>query len=257
MIKEQGRRNDYQQAVYDGQHDSFLEWRITDEAANILYIGGRTLYLPPIVNSPSGKPIIRRTSITATTRRSAAPIIELIVDNILFPLRCDLLRISAFIKNECIGSFIDHFHHLIDAFDIKPVESYPSVKVDTDMKYAMLPAWFITFRYKDKPHTILVNGDTGKVVCALPWKKALFDIMLLAIAITASVLSFFVFKEMFTSMFASGRDLDKGDIRILLFIIVGIGTLFSTGIGRVKRVMENIRLTQDKAMFNFTKKRQG
>ena len=153
--------------------------------------------------------------------------------------------------------FIEASEKDIDAFDIKPVESYPSVKVDTDMKYAMLPAWFITFRYKDKPHTILVNGDTGKVVCALPWKKALFDIMLLAIAITASVLSFFVFKEMFTSMFASGRDLDKGDLRILLFIIVGIGTLFSTGIGRVKRVMENIRLTQDKAMFNFTKKRQG
>lgn len=153
--------------------------------------------------------------------------------------------------------FIEASEKDIDAYDIKPVESYPSVKVDTDMKYAMLPAWFITFRYKDKPHTILVNGDTGKVVCALPWKKALFDIMLLAIAITASVLSFFVFKEMFTSMFASGRDLDKGDLRILLFIIVGIGTLFSTGIGRVKRVMENIRLTQDKAMFNFTKKRQG
>lgn len=153
--------------------------------------------------------------------------------------------------------FIEASERDIDAFDIKPVESYPSVKVDTDMKYAMLPAWFITFRYKDKPHTILVNGDTGKVVCALPWKKALFDIMLLAIAITAAVLSFFVFKEMFTSMFASGRDLDKGDLRILLFIIVGIGTLFSTGIGRVKRVMENIRLTQDKAMFNFTKKRQG
>ena len=153
--------------------------------------------------------------------------------------------------------FIEASERDIDAFDIKPVESYPSVKVDTDMKYAMLPAWFSTFRYKDKPHTILVNGDTGKVVCALPWKKALFDIMLLAIAITASVLSFFVFKEMFTSMFASGRDLDKGDIRILLFIIVGISTLISTGIAKVKRVMKNIRLTQDKAMFNFTKKRQG
>ena len=145
----------------------------------------------------------------------------------------------------------------IDAFDCKVVDSYPSVDVDTDMKYAMLPAWFITFRYKDQPHTILVNGDTGKVVCALPWKKALFSILVTVIAITAAVLSFFIFKEMFTSMFASGRDLNKGDMRMMLFIIVGIGTLFSTGVANVKRVMKNIRLTQDKAMFSFTKKRQG
>lgn len=145
----------------------------------------------------------------------------------------------------------------IDVHYCEVVESHPSVNVDTDVKYAMLPAWFITFRYKDQPHTILVNGDTGKVVCALPWKKVLFNIMLVAIAIAAAVLSFFFFKVMLTSMFASGRELRKGDIRILLFIILGIGTLFSTGIAKVKRVMENIRLTQDKSMFNFTKKRQG
>ena len=153
--------------------------------------------------------------------------------------------------------FADAAKKDIDALEPKVVESYPSIDVDTDMKYAMFPAWFITFRYKDKPHTILVNGDTGKVVCALPWKKVLFVIMFIAIAMTAAVLSFFIFKGLLTSMFASGRDLKKGDMRILLFIIVGISTLISTGIAKVKRVMKNIRLTQDKAMFNFTKKRQG
>ncbi len=145
----------------------------------------------------------------------------------------------------------------IDASGKSVVESHPSINVDTDMKYAMLPAWFITFRYKEEPHTILVNGDTGKVVCALPWKKVLFNIMLFTIAITATVLSFFIFKEMLMSMFGPNADFDKGDARILFFVIAGISTLFSTGISKVKRVMKNIRLTQDKAMFNFTKKRQG
>ena len=146
----------------------------------------------------------------------------------------------------------------VDAFDKKVVDSYPSIQVDTDVKYAMLPAWFITFDYKDKHHTILVNGDTGKVVCALPWKKALFNTLLLTIAVIATVLSFFVFWGMLTSMFKGPDvDIDKTDIRILLFIVVGIITLFSTGVHKVKRVIENIRLTQDKAMFNFMKKRQG
>ena len=31
------------------------------------------------------------------------------------------------------------------------------------MKYAMLPAWFVTFDYQGKHHTVLVNGQTGKI----------------------------------------------------------------------------------------------
>lgn len=39
-------------------------------------------------------------------------------------------------------------------------------------EYALLPAWFFTFRYKDKPYTILVNGQTGKVVGTVPTSKS-------------------------------------------------------------------------------------
>ena len=51
--------------------------------------------------------------------------------------------------------------------------------------------------------------------------------------------------------------ISKGEILLWVFIISTIVTLFSTGVNKIKRVMENIRLTQDKAMFNFMKKRQG
>ena len=146
----------------------------------------------------------------------------------------------------------------VDAYNKTVVDSYPSIDVDTDMKYAMLPAWFISFDFEGKHHTILVNGDTGKVVCALPWKKALFNILLFAIAITATVLSFFVFKGFLTVMFSGPEvKISKGEILLWVFIISTIVTLFSTGVNKIKRVMENIRLTQDKAMFNFMKKRQG
>ena len=153
--------------------------------------------------------------------------------------------------------FIEASERDIDAFDIKPVESYPSVKVDTDMKYAMLPAWFITFRYKDKPHTILVNGDTGKVVCALPWRKWLFFLMFFSIAAVATVLSSFVFKFLLLGFFAGDGDASKGGFMFLFFAVGSIIGLFSTGIRKIIRVIQNVNLTQDKAMFNFMKKRQG
>ena len=42
-------------------------------------------------------------------------------------------------------------------------------------EYALLPAWFMTFRYENRPYTMLVNGQTGKVVGAVPYnKKKLF-----------------------------------------------------------------------------------
>lgn len=146
----------------------------------------------------------------------------------------------------------------VEAYNKTVVDSLPSIDVDPDMKYAMLPAWFISFNYEGKHHTILVNGDTGKVVCALPWKKVLFNILLFTIAIFATVLSFFVFKGFLMAMFSGPEvKITKGEILLWVLIITTIVTLFSTGINKVRRVMENIRLTQDKAMFNFMKKRQG
>ena len=73
-----------------------------------------------------------------------------------------------------------------------------------------------------------------------------------------AVASFFIFKPMLIAMFEDAdSDSAESSVKILLAIIGGIIALFTTGFRRVYRVMDNIRLTQDKAMFNFTKKRQG
>ena len=137
------------------------------------------------------------------------------------------------------------------------LRSSPRVEVDSDMKYAMLPAWFISFDYAGRHHTILVNGDTGKVVCALPWRKWLFFLMFFSIAAVATVLSSFVFKFLLLGFFAGDGDASKGGFMFLFFAVGSIIGLFSTGIRKIIRVIQNVNLTQDKAMFNFMKKRQG
>lgn len=141
----------------------------------------------------------------------------------------------------------------------KIISSFPSMKLENDMIYAMLPAWFITFKYKGKQNTILVNGDTGKVVCGLPWNKILFYSLLIALGIAASVALFFVFKGTLPIFFtgSSSRSGNDGRGKIIAVLIAGIIALFSTGISKVVKVIKNINLTQDKAIFNFMKKRQG
>ena len=164
-----------------------------------------------------------------------------------------LHRAQEFFNEAAIGD--------VQASGQKIISSRPSIRLDNDMIYAMLPAWFITFRYKGKPNTILVNGDSGKVICGLPWKKVLFFTLLILTGILISIAAFFVFRATIPIFFArsshhsSGRNDGRG--KLIGLLVAGIIALFSVGIRRVVKVIKNINLTQDKAMFNFTKKRQG
>ena len=144
----------------------------------------------------------------------------------------------------------------VSASSKKVIASNPTLKLDRNMAYAMLPAWFITFKYQGKHNTILVNGDTGKVVCGLPWKKKLFFGLLIGLGIVFTVVLFFIFKETVPFLFtrSSNHSSNNSNGKLVALIITGIITLFSTGIRRVVKVIKNIELTQDKAIFNFMKK---
>lgn len=52
-------------------------------------------------------------------------------------------------------------------------ESNPNAEI-RKAEYVLLPVWFLTFRYKDEPYTILVNGQTGKIVGLAPFDKKKF-----------------------------------------------------------------------------------
>ena len=129
-------------------------------------------------------------------------------------------------------------------------------------KYAMFPVWFVTFTYEGKHNTILVNGQTGKVVCGLPWRKPLFWAMTIGIGIALTFLSYFLFKGMFTVLLTTGTTRRTGSSRndgrgkIIVAIVLGIITLFTTGARKMKRVIKQIELTQSSKTFNFVKKRQ-
>ncbi|MBQ2774466.1 MAG: hypothetical protein IJF40_01070 [Clostridia bacterium] len=52
-------------------------------------------------------------------------------------------------------------------------------------KYALLPVWMLTTRYKDKPYTFAMNGQTGKLVGELPVDKGKVIKWMLGIAAAA------------------------------------------------------------------------
>ena len=75
----------------------------------------------------------------------------------------------------------------IDYHDVTRRDSSDSVSEAINPRYALLPAWIMTFRQGGKPYNIMVNGQTGKVSCAVPFLKAkamlLYVLMLLLFCI--------------------------------------------------------------------------
>ena len=150
----------------------------------------------------------------------------------------------------------------ISAHSCRVVDGQSATLIDKDLKYALLPAWFVTVQYEGKPHTILVNGETGKVVCGLPWSKKLFwSLVGLVGGIIGLFLAiiYFVIGMFFTAGFGSFGDFTVitafipviAPVLIVSLIFFLIGYLFYS---KVKRQIEK---TQSTDTFNFARKRQG
>ena len=139
--------------------------------------------------------------------------------------------------------------------DVKIIDSVYHIGIHDDPVYMMMPVWFFTFMHRGKPYTILVNGQTGKVVGTLPWENK----RVLGIAI-----SVFVFLLIFMGFFFTGL-VHNGPVkyfnRMYLSAVAALTGLsmvvFTKGVIGLKRIFNNLRLTQSEGIFNFVKRRQS
>ena len=98
-------------------------------------------------------------------------------------------------------------------------------------EYMMFPAWFLTFRYEDEPYTILVNGQTEKVVGAVPYDKVKMRLFFVLIAAIASI-CFFPFAMM--SLFICF--LEATAFCVPVFFVLGGGVLWHKGKMKIKQL---------------------
>jgi len=143
------------------------------------------------------------------------------------------------------------------------INSNPKTDV-VGSEYALLPVWFLTFRYEDRPYTILVNGQTGKMVGAVPFVKtkaiALFTVLSAVFCTLLSVLFYYVhyiFAYTLTHSKGSGGN-SLG--RVVGYYFVGIIALFGwtwvTSIKRYRHMKKSIGLTCANSTNRFVKERQ-
>jgi DNA-directed RNA polymerase subunit RPC12/RpoP len=121
--------------------------------------------------------------------------------------------------------------------------------------YTMLPAWFLSFRYEFNTYTIMINGQTGKVVGAVPYDKKKFYAVLSAAFVAASTvaipLSIALTKAVLTSTSSSSN---SGKALVLPIIVAGF--FFMLGQANFKKYKKNMELAREEKMADFVRERQ-
>ena len=118
-------------------------------------------------------------------------------------------------------------------------------------EYALFPAWFMTFRYQDKPYTMLVNGQTGKLVGTVPFDKK----KVIATLIGIFVLSACVLVPLGMA-FVSEMSGDEDFIKLIFLLLAGAFWMGKDGLGKLYRIRMNEKLTSATNISHFAHDRQ-
>ena len=132
------------------------------------------------------------------------------------------------------------------------VYSNPQVKIKKET-YAMLPAWFMTFRYQDKPYTMLVNGQTGKVVGAVPCD----NVKVKTTAILIFLLSLIACIPAAIGIFAGALVDGESFFKLMLGAVCLMIGMVTVGFGNRKKLQQSETLTSSQKMNSYAHNRQG
>ena len=161
------------------------------------------------------------------------------------------LRASAAYR--CHVMFEDEVVKTVKARNVKVVNSIYHVDIHDDPVYMMVPVWFFTFKYEDKPYTVLVNGQTGKVVGTMPWQKKKVYSIAISIFVLTLALCAFLYWAMYNRFLGLSSFYGQGIAGLLTLGSV----LFARGFVGIRRILNNLKLTQSEEIFKYVKKRQG
>lgn len=143
--------------------------------------------------------------------------------------------------------FQEAVNNTVNAHDIRVLKNNPDFKI-IKTEYAMFPAWFLTFRYENIPYTLLVNGQTEKIIGGIPYDRAKVTT---SFAIIAAIISVFITMILYVMLQDPDEDTMKMIMTFVFFGITGLGI----GLNNLKKVKESMALTSLSSTNNYVKNR--
>lgn len=155
----------------------------------------------------------------------------------------------------CHELFASEACKTVDADGVEAIDARYWVDIQDDPLYLMMPVWFFTFMYNNEPHTVLVNGQTGKLVGTMHWEKK----RIYALFWTVFLIVFAAVTALYISIAARpGGGAGVLPYALALGGIILVATVvFVSGFVGLKKISRNIKLTKSADMFKFVKRRQG
>ncbi len=159
-------------------------------------------------------------------------------------LMCASRRAGKLYDDEILKTVEDDY---LEIYDSKP--EFKELKKE----YIMFPVWFLTFRYKDKPFTFLMNGQSGKIIGAVPVHKGKAVALFVILASVFSIL-IYPFTAVGVSMFVSM----EGNFSKLLLSAICSYTLIMLvyGLHLFRNTIKSIALTKRKSTSAYVRNRQ-
>lgn len=166
----------------------------------------------------------------------------------------DKLKAQAILRAQ--STFDNEMKRSVSASNVRAIRKNPSFEI-TGTHYALFPAWFFTFTNEGRPYTLLVNGQTEKVVGSVPYDKnrILRTILILGVLLTIliwcilypSLLSVQISEERFGGYFTP--------IPFLSCLILAI-PLAKRGVDNFNTVKKSRELTALTQTDQYVKERQ-
>ncbi len=156
-------------------------------------------------------------------------------------------QLTSVMKGRCKELYDSQIKRVVRDDNAYIYQSKPDFKV-LKAEYALLPVWFMTFRYHNNPYTILVNGQTGKVVGAVPFSKLKFATMYLSIAIPMCILVTMAILGLYHSL--------GDDIKVFSIVLIIALALHLLGLSFISTYNKNMKLTKLNVTAKFVKERQ-
>ena len=135
----------------------------------------------------------------------------------------------------------------------KSIEQYSVDKIE----YALLPAWFMTFWYRHELYTILVNGQTGKVVGNIPVNKRSFISDAVMTGVVCCTIGAVVFYEINQGIAKGYGFFHEYGGSIIVFLFMLAAGLFTRNLSKYNRYKHDKERLASSTTTDYVKERQG
>lgn len=139
----------------------------------------------------------------------------------------------------------------VNASSKKIIQRNPQFRVN-EKTYAMMPVWFMVFKYIGMPYTIMVNGQTGKMVGAVPFDKKKVITFFLSFAFVFSAIAIMLINQLFSLVPEDGDSQSS----IFTYSLVIAFICVSAAVAKYKSYKRSRELTQETQIKRYVSDRQ-